>query len=388
MLLLIAALTVEAFLIRPYAKSAVPLLTHVHASWLLLALAAQAVSMAAFARTQHRMLAAAGTTVPSRRMLAVTLAANALSATLPAGAVVSAGYTFRRLQAWGADAPAAGFTLLASGALSTVTFAALAAVGALMVGADASSIVAFAVPIATVCATVVAGRQVRSAPTRLLRWLERPVRLVYRLTRRDHKEGHEALGRFVARITDIRPSRRDWTAGLFLASVNWLADLACLAAACRAVSLNNVGCSSIVLTYLAAMTVSSLPLLPGGIGVVDAAMVLVLLRGGVDVSTATAAVVLYRLISFVLVVAVGWVLWAAVLDRSTARQAWHRVARRWTRTRFVTRPARCRVIDGPRADETEYGNAHGQAVVSAQAALAWSNVATAGPRPGRSGCGS
>jgi lysylphosphatidylglycerol synthase-like protein len=74
------------------------------------------------------------------------------------------------------------------------------------------------------------------------------------------------------------------------------------------------GGSSLVLVmvaYIAGMSASGLSLLPGGLGVVDAAMIFALTQGGVSTTLATAGVLLYRLISFALVVSLGWIIWAA-----------------------------------------------------------------------------
>jgi uncharacterized protein (TIRG00374 family) len=51
-------------------------------------------------------------------------------------------------------------------------------------------------------------------------------------------------------------------------------------------------------------------LVPGGLGIVDAAMIFALTQGGVSTLSAAAAVLLYRLISVVLLVALGWLIWA------------------------------------------------------------------------------
>jgi hypothetical protein len=58
------------------------------------------------------------------------------------------------------------------------------------------------------------------------------------------------------------------------------------------------------------MVTSGLSLLPGGLGVVDAALVLTLVAGGIPASSALPVVVLYRLISLVGVVAAGWLVCA------------------------------------------------------------------------------
>jgi uncharacterized protein (TIRG00374 family) len=67
----------------------------------------------------------------------------------------------------------------------------------------------------------------------------------------------------------------------------------------------------LALTYIAGMTASSLPIVPGGLGTVDGALALGLVTAGTATSPALAVVVLYRLISLVLIGTVGWVLWLA-----------------------------------------------------------------------------
>jgi uncharacterized protein (TIRG00374 family) len=64
-----------------------------------------------------------------------------------------------------------------------------------------------------------------------------------------------------------------------------------------------------LVTYAADAGAGLLQLLPGGLGTVDGAIVLALVNGGVPVSLATAGVLVYRLITFVFMAAVGWVVW-------------------------------------------------------------------------------
>jgi hypothetical protein len=112
---------------------------------------------------------------------------------------------------------------------------------------------------------------------------------------------------FLRDLSRVQPSRRDWATGFGYAEVNWLADPACLLACCQAVGATRVGLAAGTAAYLVGMTASSLSVLPGGLGAVEGAMIVVFASSNVDLLTATAAVVLYRVISMVLVVAVGWV---------------------------------------------------------------------------------
>ena len=63
------------------------------------------------------------------------------------------------------------------------------------------------------------------------------------------------------------------------------------------------------LTYVAGMTTASVPVAPGGVGVVDSAMTVSLFAWKVHATPALAVVVLYRLISLVLLGVVGWRCW-------------------------------------------------------------------------------
>jgi len=105
---------------------------------------------------------------------------------------------------------------------------------------------------------------------------------------------------------------RDWAAALLFFAVNWLTDLLCLMATCRAVGLP-VGVTTLAGIYLGVQIVRQVPLTPGGVGVVDTALVAGLTAAGATALTAAAAVVLYRLLSCWLLIPAGGA--AAVLLR-------------------------------------------------------------------------
>jgi hypothetical protein len=67
--------------------------------------------------------------------------------------------------------------------------------------------------------------------------------------------------------------------------------------------------SGLMVAYAASKAVgTAIPLLPGGIGVVDAMLVPALTSAGMPVEKALTAVLVYRLISYVFVAVVGWVI--------------------------------------------------------------------------------
>ncbi len=310
--LLLAGLTVEGVLAAPYIGRGAMALGNADTRWVAVALAAELVSMGAFARMRRRMLAAGGVRVSMRRMLPLTYAATAVGATFPGGSAVSSGYLFKRLRNWGVTVPAASFTVMASSLLSVSAYTILAVLSAIAIGRGGSgSILVLGLLGLAVVAALAVRRYGRG---NLDRATARAVRAVNLVLRRPPESGLTRARGLVAELRGIKLRGRDLAVGLGLAQLNWLADLACLVACCLAVGTAHATLPLIMVAYVAGMSVSSVTLLPGGLGIVDAAIVVTLSQGGQSLPVATAGVLLFRLISFALVAAVGWL---AVLAATT-----------------------------------------------------------------------
>lgn len=281
--------------------------------WLLVAALAALASMAMLARVERRMLLAAGTRMSLRRMVELRLASNALNWTLPGGTAVAAGFVTSQLRRWGASTAAAGFTVAASGVLSAVAFAGLAVAGSAVGGPGASgAVVVGALATAAVGGLVILRRRPGAVPA-LAERMGRLAGTLVRLVRRDPAPVREAVRRFVGELVAIHPRRRDWALGLGFAAGNWLADLLCLYACVQALGIDVHDTGLLVITYIVGMSASSISLLPGGLGVVDGAMLAALSgAGSVAAGPALSIVVTYRLISCALVVVAGWGCWYAL----------------------------------------------------------------------------
>ena len=306
-------LVVEGYLMAPYAAPAARALNHAHPAALLLAVLAEVASMMSFARLQRVMLLTAGVRVRLRDAVATVFAGNAMSVTLPGGTVASFAYTLRRMRAWGASATLAGFSLVATGALSALALTFLALTGSALVGEgiDLDGLGTLgAVAAAGIAVTVVLTRP------RAMAWLACVALRAWGRLRPAGAARHRAkVNGVLAELSRLRPPLRVWARGFAFATINWGGDLLCLLAACHAVGVTP-SAGSIILAYAAGMlAVASIPLLPAGLGAVEAAMVLVLGHGGVPVAPASAAVLVYRVISFGLVVLVGWLVLLAQRGR-------------------------------------------------------------------------
>jgi len=82
-------------------------------------------------------------------------------------------------------------------------------------------------------------------------------------------------------------------------------DLLCLALSIRAAGVH-IPWWGIILAWAAGAGGASLNLTPGGLGVVEAALTAALVALGVPGAAALTAVLLYRIISFWLAIAIGW----------------------------------------------------------------------------------
>lgn len=309
-------LVAEMVFVAPRLGAMGSALTHPRWGWVVLAVLGEAISMLAFAMMQQRLLRVGEVAVSMRRMMPVTLGANALSVTLPAGPLLSTGYTFGRFRRFGASAALATWGLLYGGVLSMVAFSALMVVAAVFAGATGTSIVVVATGLAASAMALGALAMFLRRPRLLVRMVAVPLRRVGRLLRTNPTATIAWLDRTAMQTAAIRPSGSDRRAGLLFAALNWTGDLGCFVLSCYAVGITGLSLKLALVAYVAGMAASGVPLLPGGGGGIEAAMVLTLIRGGIDAPQAAAGVLVYRLISFILVAGLGWGVLA--VSRATA----------------------------------------------------------------------
>lgn len=293
---------------RSVAAASFARLGHVRWLWIPAALMLESASMAAFAIMQRRLLAAGGASVGIRPMLATTYAANAVSVSVPlAGPELATAYAFRRFTRQGADAPLAGWSLLAGGMVSSAA-AALVAAGAGLASGKIP-VAAVAVTGAVLAVAVLAGIAAAARRPGLRRALERSAaritRPAGRLLRRPVGDPGPAIRAWAERLGSIQLPVPGWMTVTGLALANWLADAAVLAVSIRAAGAA-VPWHSILLVYGSGIAAQSLNVTPGGLGVAEGTLSLALAATGLHASQALTAVLLYRLASFWLVAGAGW----------------------------------------------------------------------------------
>ncbi|GLZ46300.1 hypothetical protein Acsp06_24850 [Actinomycetospora sp. NBRC 106375] len=312
-----AVITTGVVIVFPTVKAAGTALVGADPWWVIVAIACEAGSLIAFSALHHRLLVAASVRVSLRAVTLATLAANALHLTVPGGAALSTAYTYKRRRAWGATAPATTWTMVAGGVAASLALAAIALGSALVVGGRPTSLPWLILQIAGVAALGAGVVIVARRPGLLVTGGTWGLRLVNRVRSRPRDTGVAELSEQIAALQLIELRGRGRAVVGSAALANWVLDIGCLAACCAAVGAEGMTLALVLVAYAAATAASSAAFLPGGLGLVDGALLAALVAGGVPSHPALAAVLLYRLVSFVGVAAAGWVAWFVIHARET-----------------------------------------------------------------------
>jgi putative heme transporter len=277
--------------------------------WRLIGLAVlfEAASMVVFARMQRLLVRAGGVDLSLRTMVEITLAGNAIAATLPGGVAWAASWAFGQLRRRGVSRFLRVWVFLVAGALSSFALFVVVAVGIEVAGnrgpvADLrwAAVSLAALPIAGLLAALAR----RSGPMK--RFEAHLLAVVRRLPGSRFVLG--PVRSLLHRLDEIHLSPLHWLEVLVLAMLNWLYDAAVLACALLALHVA-VPWRGLFVIYGITQIAASFPITPGGLVVVEGSLAALLTAYGVHPQAALATVVLYRIVSFWGVVPIGWAVW-------------------------------------------------------------------------------
>jgi putative heme transporter len=285
------------------------LLENIRWGWLVVAIAFELASLVVFARLQRWLLHAGGVRLGFGALFEITLAGNSLAVTLPGGAVWAAAFAFEQLRRRGADRALAEWVILVAGALSSFALFCILASGVWVAGSQGpvASLRWLAVALAAI-PVVAAGV---SLAVRDSSWVRRQwARVLGSVERLVPRGGRMAavLRLFWSRVRRVRPGLGGWLVAFALAMANWLCNCATLVACTFALGAP-VHWRGVLVAYALAQISASLPITPGGIGVVEGSLTFALIAYGQNASEAVAIVLLYRIVSFWGVVPFGWISW-------------------------------------------------------------------------------
>jgi uncharacterized protein (TIRG00374 family) len=304
-------------------RSGVRQLGHTQVHWVVLGVVAEIVSMAAFALLQRRLLHAVGARLTVTWLLSTAYTANAIAVAVPvAGSGMATGYAYRQLRRRGVEAAQASVALSLAGIISTVAFAAVIVTAAVASGNPATAIGSLigAFVGAALVGLLLAAVRSPEGRARLERLVQRGLALSRRVVRLPKTDVERTVGDALERVGSLRLGAAALATAFLWALVNWFADAAVLVLTVRAVGVG-VPWHRILLVWSAGIGAGSFSPTPGGLGVVDVTMTAALVAAGVRAPAAVAAVLLYRIITFKVVVTTVWMVYRSVSDRRKRRVA-------------------------------------------------------------------
>ena len=276
--------------------------------WLAAAVAAEAGSLLLYTRLQHRVLRLTGAKLAMGGLLLLSLANDAISNTVPGGPAVSSAYRYRYYRKHEATSEGAGWTIFTVLIAQAIAMSLILLVGVLIALTGSAT--------GASTRTAVAGMVIIIAAIAVLARRDLVLRLAAAIVR---VVGRAGIGERIAatlermRQIPLGPWQAAWVVAL--AAGVWLADFGCLLCAFRAVHAA-IPWSGVLLAYCVADIAGMLPIVPGGIGIVEGSLAAIMAAYGADRASALATALGFRLVSFWLAIVVGWISVAAVADRT------------------------------------------------------------------------
>ncbi|WP_436535992.1 lysylphosphatidylglycerol synthase transmembrane domain-containing protein [Actinoplanes sp. HUAS TT8] len=290
--------------------------------WLALVVVAELAAMSAYARMQRRLLHSAGVPSRYRDNARLAYAAHSLNETLPGGPAFSTRLNYQQMRRFGASPAIASWAIALSGILSALALAAVTA-GATLASGGATSWADLAALLAGVAVITLGVRHVAAHPAVATSLLRRPIAAYNRLRRRPDTAGYDRVTGFVDQLRTARLSPAHGLAAAVFALFNWLLDAVALWLCFYAVGEDSPAPTATLLAFCAAMAAGSVTIVPGGLGIIDSALLLGLMTGGTALPVAISVVVLYRVVSFGFIIGLGWFFWLQLRvcpDRAAARR--------------------------------------------------------------------
>jgi putative heme transporter len=253
---------------------------------------------------------------PGLRLLqagVLTQSTTAVANTVPAGGAVAVALTYTMLSSWGFSKSRGTLSIVVSGIWNNFIKLAMPilALGFLAIQGERSAgrlIAAVAAMGGLIAAIVIFAMILRSEDfarrvgLRGQRWAS----TVLRWFRRDPVDGWDlAITKWRGRVIGL--VRHRWLALTVSATVSHVSLFLVLLVSLRVlgVSENDVGWAQALTVFAFARLLTAIPLTPGGVGVVELALIAGLSRGSSDDAAVVAAVLMFRLLTYVLPIFLG-----------------------------------------------------------------------------------
>ena len=279
------------------------LLSQVNVGWLVAGILFEAGALLSYALLTRTLLPEGKPGLS--KLVRIVLSTTAVAHVIPGGAAGGAGLGYRLLTSNGVEGTDAGFALATQSIGSAVVLNVMLWL-ALVVSIPLAGLHPIYVVTALVGLLAMLGATLLAVA--LTRGGERAVRVVRSIGRRLPRVGADRLELLVRQVGDsVTHLLRDRTLvkrGLLWAALNWLLDAASLWSFVAAFG-HFVDPIELFAAYGIANVLGSIPITPGGLGVIEASAATLLVSFGVTRIVATYAVLGWRLVNFWLPIPVG-----------------------------------------------------------------------------------
>ncbi|MDA8026248.1 MAG: YbhN family protein [Actinomycetota bacterium] len=245
-----------------------------------------------------------GSTIPLLTSIETATANTTINNSIPGGTAFASIYAFRQYRKYDATPLFASWAIITINVLSGASLAILAAAGVALSFKTSQGLDLILVVPGIVLALLLVSYLL--AKPRFLIAIARPtLRLSFRLIRHP-KGGEPAIIEICEAFNDHHPKLKDLLLATVIATFNWIFDALVLVLAYEAIG-KPIPWSGLLLAYGAGQLAANLPVTPGGLGVVEGSLSIALVAYGGAQSSAVAAVLIYRLISYWMTMPLGFI---------------------------------------------------------------------------------
>ena len=281
-------------------------LGEVKTSWLMLGIALEFAALFSYSMLTHVALGQDADKVSVLTLFRIQLSTRSLGSLVPGGSAASNALGFRLMTLAGANGRDAGFALATAGVGSAVVLNLVLWVS-LIVSIPGRGVNAFygTAAIFGVIVMLLAGGVVLGLIDHEGR-AERVTRSVAKRLRFDPDKAGEVAVHLGERLRGLANEPGLLRKVFMWSLLNWALDIAALFVFIRAFD-GNVDVVGLVISFCLANIFASIPITPGGLGIVEGIYIPSLVGFGLSTATATVSVLSYRLVQFWLPMLVGGV---------------------------------------------------------------------------------
>jgi hypothetical protein len=295
----------------PAFRNAIGDLTRIDPVLLAVAIGLEFVALYCYTLLTHAALGPDANRLTRFDLFRIQLSTRALGSILPGGSAASNALGFRLITSSGISKADAGFALATAGIGSAVILNVLLWIGLVVSiplrGSSpvyGTAAVAGAVLMAIVGAVVFGIVDDKGRLHRLVRWL-------FDKLGRDGESAASLIDHLRDRIRGLLAERDVLRRVIMWGTANWLLDLLALWLFLRAFG-GSVSPDGLLVAFGLANVLASVPITPGGLGIVEGIYIPTLVGFGVPAATATVTVLTYRIAQYWLPIIVGGVSYASL----------------------------------------------------------------------------